>query len=166
MAISSKSLMRILAPKFYTGDPTNVKAPTQTKVPGVLTVSSAFDKVDQRNLDVAKYTRKRVLCITPFMAENPSKASQMERYATRALKDSLNRNEAPVMSHLFYYSVLSSNDPIERDIGLHSQLAWLPAADLVAVYVDFGITGAMQVAINYAESKSKKIEYRSIGGVS
>lgn len=167
MAISGKNLARILAPKFVTGTPdkaTDVKRP-QKKV-GVLQVKSTFDDKDQRSaLNVAKYQRKRVLVITPFMAEDLSKASLMKRYAERALKDSITRNEAPVMSHLFYYNVLNSNDAIERDIGLHSQLAWIGKADLVVIYVDYGITAAMQVAINVAETKSRKIEYRSIGGV-
>lgn len=89
----------------------------------------------------------------------------MNRYALRATKDSLGKNEAPLASHLFYSEVLNVRNPIERDIGLQSQLTWLKAADIVAVYLDFGITPAMQVAINAAVLKNKRIEYRTIGNV-
>jgi len=60
---------------------------------------------------------------------------------------------------------LNDKDPIERDVGLQSQLSWLRVADIVAVYVDFRITPAMKVAINNAVLLQKKIEYRTIGAV-
>lgn len=92
-------------------------------------------------------------------------AMKMSRYAQRATKDSINKNEAPLASQLFFYTVLNDKDPIERDIGLQSQLSWLRVADIVAVYVDFGITPAMKVAMNNAVLLQKKIEYRTIGAV-
>lgn len=117
------------------------------------------------NLRVTKQPKRNVILITPFMAEDPALAEKMKRYAKRATKDSLNKNEAPLASHLFYYSVLNEKDPIERDIGLQAQLSWIRVADLVAVYVDFSITPAMKVAINNAKLLQKKIEYRTIGSV-
>ena len=53
----------------------------------------------------------------------------------------------------------------ERDDAFLNLLSWIPRADLIAVYVDYGITPAMQVAINVAITKNKKIEYRSVGEV-
>lgn len=119
----------------------------------------------ENNLRVTKQPRKNVILVTPFMAEDPSLAEKMKRYAARATRDSVNKNEAPLASHLFYYSVLSEKDPIERDIGLQSQLSWLKVADIVAVYVDFSITPAMKVAIENAKRLQKKIEFRTIGSV-
>lgn len=99
------------------------------------------------------------------MAEDPSIAMKMSRYAERCIRDSIHKNEAPLASHLLHYSVLNSRDPIERDIGLQSQLSWLRVADIVVVYIDFGITPAMKVALNNAVIIQKKIEYRTIGAV-
>ena len=99
------------------------------------------------------------------MAEDPSLAAKMQRYATRAIKDSLSKNEAPLASYVFYSDALSPRNPIERDIGLQSQLTWMKGADIIAVYMDFGITPAMQAVINSAILRVKRIEYRTIGSV-
>ncbi|ASD50523.1 hypothetical protein FDI24_gp242 [Acidovorax phage ACP17] len=163
MALKGSQLAKILAPKFMTGGTPDADVPADPKRPGVPQYTSAFERADQREaLNVAKYTRKRAVLISPFMPEDLSNAGKMLRYANRAVQDSLMRNEAPIASHAFFFG-LAPNVPIERDAGLHSQLSWIPKADVVVVYVDFGITAAMQVAINVAEVKAKKIEYRSIG---
>lgn len=60
---------------------------------------------------------------------------------------------------------LNFRNPIERDLGLQAQLTWLKAADIVAFYVDFGITPAMEVVMNAAKLKNKRIEQRTIGSV-
>ena len=109
--------------------------------------------------------RRSVVLISPFAAEDFSIAAAVQRYGERCVRDSLGRGESPLASHLFY-STLNVRNPIERDIGLLSQLSWIPKSDMVAVYVDFGLTKAMEVAINTAQIKSKKIEYRTIGSVS
>lgn len=157
------TLNKILSPQFMTGGPTSDVKPDPKK-PGVQQYTSAFAKADQRDaLNVAKMTRKCTVVISPFMMEDPASGAKMMRYAARCAQDSTNRGEAPLMAHAFYYSVLNYMNSIERDMGLHSQLSWIPRAELVVVYVDFGITAAMQVAINVAEVKNRKIEYRSIG---
>lgn len=99
------------------------------------------------------------------MAEDYALAAKMTRYAVRATKDSMGKNESPLASHLFYSEVLNARNPIERDLGLQGQLTWLKGCDLIAVYLDFGITPAMQVVINHAIAKSRRIEYRTIGNV-
>lgn len=157
----------IMTTLFQTGGLVSKDAPGQANPNrGVQIPNSVVqDATPNDVLRVTKQPRKNVILITPFMSEDPSLAEKMKRYAARATKDSLNKHESPLASHLFYYSVLNEKDPIERDIGLQSQLSWLRVADIVAVYVDFSITPGMKVAINSARLLQKKIEFRTIGAV-
>lgn len=158
---------KIMTTLYTTGGQPSKEAPGQTKPPTGSTAPKSVIQIakPEDNLRVTKQPRKNVIICTPFMAEDPALAEKMKRYGKRATRDSIIKNEAPLASHLFFYSVLSDKDPIERDIGLQSQLSWLKVADIVAVYVDFGITPAMKVAINNAKLLQKKIEYRTIGAV-
>lgn len=116
--------------------------------------------------NVLKNPRKRTVVITPFFPEDPTQKGMFERYATRATKDSINRMEAPMASHLFFYNFFNNNlVQIERDIGFMSQLSWVEGAELVAVYSDLGITQAMRTVIEFAKLKNIKLEYRTIGSV-
>lgn len=164
--IQASKVSQLLRP-FSTGDSSKVTPiSTAKKSPGVAKVTTVFSSVDQRgDINIAKYARKKTALVTPFMMEDLSQGQMMLRYAIRAVNDSIGRSEAPLASHAFYYSLLNYNNPIERDIGLHSQMSWIVVADLIAIYIDFGITPAMEAAINVAQAKSRKIEYRSIGGV-
>lgn len=138
--------------------------PKDEKPKGVIDIPSRIlDKDPNEVLRVSMTPKKTVLVVTPFMSEDPSKANLLSRYAKRCTQESIKRGEAPICSHLFYYDVLNMNVPIERDYGLHSMLSWIPNADLVCVYIDFGVSQAMQVMINTAQLKSRKIEYRMIG---
>lgn len=159
-------LKKVFATRFTTGGKTPTEAPGQTKSNVAQVPYSLLQ--DGKPGDVLRVTRQQrrtALLVTPFMAEDPSKAARMVRYALRATRDSLNKGEAPLASHLFFSEVLNIRNPIERDIGLQSQLNWMKACDVVVVYLDFGITPAMQVAINNAILRHRKIEYRTIGAV-
>lgn len=84
-------------------------------------------------------------------------------YARRALRDSLLRGEAPIMSHLLHTQVLDDRVPEERGMGIAAGHAWLPMADAMVVYTDHGISSGMRTAIELAESLGLEIEYRRIG---
>jgi hypothetical protein len=165
--LSFDQVQKIHTTLYQTGGKKPTEAPGQTPAPIGSTVPKSVIQIapPENNLRVTKQPRRNVILVTPFMSEDPSLAQKMSRYAMRATRDSVLKHEAPLASNLFYYSVLNDKDPIERDIGLHAQLSWLRVADLVAVYVDFGITPAMKVAINNATLLVKKIEYRTIGAV-
>ena len=85
-------------------------------------------------------------------------------YARKCLKDSLNRNEAPIASHLLYTQkgVLNDEIPEERQLGIEAGLAWGKVAEAHIFYIDFGYSRGMK----YAEANAKKnnipIEYRKI----
>ena len=82
-------------------------------------------------------------------------------YARRCVKDSLERGEAPIASHLLYTQkgILDDSKPNERALGIDAGLAWLKVADLHVFYVDYGISPGMQYAI---ENTELTIEFREI----
>lgn len=94
-------------------------------------------------------------------------AGEVERniqYARAALRDCLNRGEAPLASHLLYtqLGVLDDNVPHERTAGIEAGLAWGEKADATVVYTDLGISRGMQYGIDAAIKSNRPVEYRKI----
>ena len=88
------------------------------------------------------------------------------RYARAAMRDSLNRGEAPYASHLLYTQegVLRDELPAEREWGISAGFAFRRVADVIAVYTDLGISRGMQAAIDLetARGTTSRIEYRTV----
>ena len=112
---------------------------------------------------------KRVIIESPLGSTTDGKRCEPEAfdrnvgYAQRALLDSIRRGEAPFGSHLLYPQVLRDAKPEQRDLGLAMGFAWGAVADLVAVYIDHGITPGMRKGIERAKAAFQRIEYREIG---
>jgi len=83
-------------------------------------------------------------------------------YARAAMRDSLNRDEAPLASHLLYTQMLDDSDPGQRALGIKAGQAWLLKAEAVAVYIDLGISPGMKIGIHLAELLTRPIHYRKI----
>lgn len=88
---------------------------------------------------------------------------QNKRYARRAMLDSLNRGEAPMVSHLLYTQVLDDSNINERKQGIDAGLAWRYKAEKTVVYVDHGISKGMDYGIQLAKNTGIPVEYRRIG---
>ena len=101
---------------------------------------------------------KRVIIESPYAGDIDNNVS----YARLCLKDSLMRGEAPIASHLLHTQVLDDTIKEEREMGIKAGLEWLRVAELMAVYVDLGISKGMKSAINEALIKGVQIEYRNI----
>lgn len=87
-----------------------------------------------------------------------------EEYARVCMRDSLNRDEAPLASHLLYTQpgVLDDDYAQERARGIEAGLAWARVAEATVVYVDHGITEGMEKGIRRAQDTGRPIEYRRI----
>jgi hypothetical protein len=85
-------------------------------------------------------------------------------YARAAMRDSLNRGEAPIASHLLYTQpgILRDEVPDERQWGIDAGLAWREVADLAAFYIDRGWSSGMVAARETYEREGRKFEMRSI----
>jgi hypothetical protein len=85
-------------------------------------------------------------------------------YARAAMRDSLNRGEAPIASHLLYTQpgVLRDEVPEERQWGIDAGLAWRRVADLTAFYVDHGWSRGMVAARRIYEAEGRPFEERRL----
>jgi len=104
----------------------------------------------------------RVIIESPYAGDIPKNLA----YARECLKDSLNRCEAPIASHLLYTQVLDDSTPAERARGMEAGFEWGRHAQLVAVYTDYGISKGMQEGILRATDNGTPIVYRTLGGPS
>lgn len=86
------------------------------------------------------------------------------QYARLCVKDSLNRGEAPIASHLLYTQPNILNDSVysERYQGIQAGLAWLRVAHSMVVYIDKGISEGMTEAIYAANEMNVPVEYRKL----
>jgi hypothetical protein len=87
-----------------------------------------------------------------------------ELYARAALRDCLERGEAPFASHLLYTQprVLDDQVPEERARGIEAGLAWGAKADKTVVYIDRGISPGMRQGIERAKREGRPVEYRTL----
>lgn len=69
-------------------------------------------------------------------------------YARRAMQDSLERGEAPFLSHLLYPQAWKET---LREAGMRAEHQWLEAAERLARYRDLGCSSGMRKASDAAE---------------
>jgi len=104
----------------------------------------------------------KTVCVeSPFrnpLPEVPLIGELYRDYLHDCLRDSLSRGEAPFAGHAFLPAVLNDDDPDERRQGIDCHLAWLKAAEDVAVYVDFGISGGMDEAMRVKKYSARSVE--------
>lgn len=96
--------------------------------------------------------------------ESPYKgdvAANMD-YARRCMLDSLSRGEAPLASHLLYTQVLDDLQPEQRTQGMEAGFAWGKKADLVAVYINRGVSKGMEDGIKRAFANAIPVEIRKL----
>jgi len=85
-------------------------------------------------------------------------------YARRCVRDSLSRGEAPIASHLLYTQpgILDDDKPNERRWGIDAGLAWMSSADLVAAYIDHGVSAGMMEGLERALNAGVQYEFRHL----
>lgn len=104
----------------------------------------------------------RVILESPYAGPTPEVIASHEEYARRAVKDSLQRGEAPLASHLLYTQpgILDDTVPEERRLGIDAGHAWLSLADGMVVYADLGISSGMHIGIERAKTLGVQVDYR------
>ncbi|QUT07943.1 hypothetical protein KFK14_11445 [Sphingobium phenoxybenzoativorans] len=85
-------------------------------------------------------------------------------YARTCLRDSLNRGEAPIASHLLYTQpgVLCDELASERQWGIAAGLAWRKVADGAVFYVDRGWSAGMLAAEEHYRLTEFPFEIRTL----
>lgn len=86
-------------------------------------------------------------------------------YARACMRDSLERGEAPIASHLLYTQpgVLLDEVPQERQWGIDAGLAWRRVAELAVFYTDRGWSKGMLAAKELYDREGFPYEVRSLG---
>jgi len=84
-------------------------------------------------------------------------------YADCCLFDSLTRDEAPFAGHMLYPRVLDDTQLYDRERGINAHLAWLRKCDLVAVYLDRGMSHGMAEAVELAQRLHIRVVERKLG---
>lgn len=105
-----------------------------------------------------------VIVETPYAGDDPLSVAENTLYAQRAMKDCLDRGEAPFLSHLLYTQVLDDKDADQRRQGIEAGLAWGGCAHRTVVYTDFGISEGMKQGIDRATTEGRPVEFRILLG--
>lgn len=102
---------------------------------------------------------RRVVIESPYAGEVALNVA----YAKRCFLDSLRRGEAPYASHLLFTQEGLLDDLVaeERALGIAAGLAWGAAGELVAVYVDRGISSGMRQGVLAHRRRGIEIVCRS-----
>lgn len=105
-----------------------------------------------------------VVIESPFKGKNDEQRALYKFYLAAAMLDSLRRGEAPFASHALYPQFLDDNIPEHRALGLACGKRFLACCELVAFYVDHGISPGMQEALDYASKYNIHHEFRYLLG--
>lgn len=106
--------------------------------------------------------RRLVIIESPFAGDVEANVA----YARRCLRDSLDRGEAPIASHLLYTQpgVLDDGNAGERNAGIEAGLAWGRMAAATVVYADRGVSPGMGLGIARANTEGRPVEFRRLDG--
>jgi hypothetical protein len=85
-------------------------------------------------------------------------------YARACIRDSLERGEAPIASHLLYTQpgILRDEVPSERQWGIDAGLAWRRVAEMAVFYTDRNWSGGMIAARAIYREEGFPYEVRSL----
>lgn len=103
---------------------------------------------------------RRVIIESPFRGATRRLAQRNVNYAIAAMRDSINRGEAPFLSHILYTGALDDAVQVERQLGIELGYAWWPAAEAVCCYCDFGWSLGMVNARLRADTLHLVVEER------
>ena len=105
---------------------------------------------------------RRVILESPYAGD----VERNVRYARAALRDSLQRGEAPIASHLLYTQpgVLDDSVQVERELGMMAGWEWRRMAHACVFYTDLGISTGMKAALDFYIREGREVEFRQLGG--
>lgn len=106
----------------------------------------------------------RVVIESPLSAPTKEGIEENKVYARRCMLDSLYRGEAPYASHLLFDQQGLLDDRLRNDrlMGMQAGFAWGGEAQLVAVYIDKGISKGMQMGIDRYRHLGIPVEERRL----
>ena len=105
---------------------------------------------------------RRVIIESPYRGLTPRAVQRNIQYAIAAMKDSINRGEAPFLSHLLYTNALDDRIQSERELGIVLGYTWWSKGVPICFYCDLGWTEGMVNAKLVAQRMHIRIEERYV----
>jgi hypothetical protein len=107
---------------------------------------------------------KLVVVESPFRHRDPKQQQMNINYAKLCVRDCIFRGEAPIASHLLIaaHGILDDANGHERATGIRAGHAWIPRADVVAVYTERGKSEGMLAGIEAALKCNTPVQYRRL----
>jgi hypothetical protein len=108
----------------------------------------------------------RVFLCSPFTASTKQGIAENIVFARKCIVDCLRRGEASFASHLLYTQpgILNDHVPAEREAGMKAGERFLHICDLVACYIDRGVSSGMRRELRLALATATPIEFRRLDG--
>ena len=111
---------------------------------------------------ITETTKPFTVIESPFSAPTIDGLVRNVQYTMLAVRDSLNRSEAPYASHLFYTQMLDDNNAAERQLGMDAGLTIWQYADQTAAYIDLGTSRGMEYGIEAAKKAGRNVVQRCL----
>jgi hypothetical protein len=123
-----------------------------------------MEKEEVTRPDIEANRLIRVVLESPFAGKTAVLRVRNLAYARMCLRHSLLCNEAPLASHLLYTQpgVLEDRVVEEHIQGMWAGWSWIPYAERLVVYMDFGISEGMQRGIYCAQELKVPVIYRKL----
>jgi len=110
--------------------------------------------------------KTRIVVATPFRGSTEEEFIENIHYARLCMLDSLNRGEAPFMSHLLYplrtFGVLDEDRPDQRQRGFDAEKQWLRKAEMLVLYRDKGLSDGMSQTMELATQIQIQVKFRRL----
>ncbi len=100
----------------------------------------------------------KVFIVSPYSGDVEANVA----YGKKCVADSIQREETPFAGHLFYTQVLNDDDPEQRDLGMKMGREWMADCEVVAVYVDRGVSKGMIADIEHAQDIDRGLVFRRL----
>jgi hypothetical protein len=99
--------------------------------------------------------------------ESPYGGENVDRniaYLRAAIRDSLDRGEAPFASHAIYTTGVDDTCSKDRPNDIRRGFRFRDVCEYTVVYTDLGISPGMQLGIDDSKKKCKPVKYRTLPG--
>ncbi len=136
-----------------------IKSNTVKFDPDEIGVTDSESPVKATTINLSK---RLVVIECPWDPANATGLRHQERYAEFCVLDSIRLGEAPYLGYQVLNKILNNRMTYDHDPAFFCHVNWIPVADILAVYIDHGITPSMQMSINVAKRHTTRIEYRIV----
>lgn len=100
----------------------------------------------------------KVFIVSPYSGDVEANVA----YGKKCLLDSIGRQETPFAGHLFYTQVLDDTNEVDRELGMKMGREWMADCEVVAVYVDRGMSKGMVADIEHAQDIDRGLVFRRL----